>query len=732
MLLRIPSLWKSGLKRGGFALWSAVDDDPQFIFAPRLFAASYLVFEIEDADRDLDPRIYVDRGAGFESNEEIELRLTRNGIYVVALGGGEKVLRARFDPSTYPSTFKFRAYLAYSETAVRGFVGQRIRAAVKAARPLPVCETISATQPAILTGLGTPASKVRTITQHFEQLIAMASARFRSTPDWPDDAPLISFVAPLFNTPARYLDQLLDSFRNQRHGAWELILCDDGSSAPETHAWLESHGGHPALRVVKNAVNSGIASATNLGLSVARGQWVGFIDHDDALAPFAVDMLIETIRENPDARLIYTDEVVADARLEPEGYMSKPAFDPVLLSGLNYINHLSLFQRGRLLELGGLRGGYEGSQDYDVLLRYLAGVAPREVLHLPFPCYLWRRDGASYSVTFRERATQSARNALSETYARDGVPALVECALNPNLHRVKFDPPPNGWPKLSIVVASRDSFALISRLLSDLTELTDYPDLEIIVTDNGSRDARVLRLYEKMRASHPDFRADIVAEPFNFSRQVNRGIRLARGDCILLLNNDIEVIEPGWLKEMVSCLAYPGAGIVGARLLYPNGALQHAGVIMGLGSVAGHWFCGSKGGTPGPQSRLNVRQTFAAVTGACMLISRACLDAVGFLDETSFAIAYNDVDFCMRAGRLGFRVVWTPFATLYHHESASRGSDETRENIVRFRGEQNLLREKYSLGTYADPAYSPWYSRDGSVPRLVIPAKLPPARSFQI
>ena len=445
-----------------------------------------------------------------------------------------------------------------------------------------------------------------------------------------------------------------------------------------------------------------------------------------------MDQIIEALEKEPDATFLYTDEVVADAKLKPHGYFLKPAFDPVLLSGVNYINHLSIYRRDRLREIGGMRQGYEGSQDYDLLMRYLSGAAEGRILHLPYPAYVWRRDGRSFSAKFIEKATQSARRAIAEKYAVGGAPALVDPALDTNLHRVRFDRRERAWPRVSIIIPSRNAFPLISRLLDDLLKRTDYPDVEIIIVDNGSTDQKVLDLYETMRKTHAAFQAEIEAEPFNFSKQINRGLRLAEGEYFLLLNNDVEVLDPSWLKEMVCCFDYPKTGIVGARLLYPDGSLQHAGVIVGLGTVAGHWFCGMPATFPGPMGRLNVRQSFAAVTAACMLLSRQCAEAVGEFDEQTFAIAYNDIDFCLRAGRAGFRVVWTPFATLRHHELATRGSDETKENIERFNREKEALRRKYSLSEYVDPAYSPYYSRADSRSGYVLPTTLPGPRTFRV
>jgi GT2 family glycosyltransferase len=715
------------LRRIGGGKWLATDNDPQFVFFLHRLQFSYVIFELKEAGRILDPQVFIDRGKGFEPNDMFELQATRDGIYVVALKTLGNVRNLRFDPSSYSSQFEFHAYATFDLPSVKAFVERRLGEAHRGMGRLRICETIAEGDLGALRQLGARARTVN-VTSHLKNVLALAAERYSHPIERRRSEPLISFVAPVFNTPVAYLDDLLESFRIQEEGTWELILVDDGSTSRQTSAWLDQQHHCPALKIIRRADNNGIAVATNSALTAARGTWVGFIDHDDALAPFAVARLSETIMQNPAASLIYTDEVLTDHKLEPLAYNLKPAYDPVLLSGVNYINHLSLYRRERLAEIGGLREGFDGSQDYDLLLRYLAGLDPAEVLHLPYPAYRWRRDGLSYSVAFLDRATTNARRALAEAYTMDNVPAPVEPALLPNLHRVMFDATIRSWPKISIVIPNRDSFEFLSCVLEGIIQRTDYPDLEIIVPDNGSKDTRVLSLYEEMRASTSNFRAEILEEPFNFARQVNRGISMATGDHVLLLNNDIEVTDPGWLKEMVSCLAFPNAGIVGARLLYPDGTLQHVGVIVGLGGAAGHWFCGQPASQPGPMGRLMVRQTLSAVTGACMLISKDCRVATGYLDETTFAIAYNDIDYCLRAGERGFRTVWTPFATLLHHESASRGSEETAANKPRFLREQEALRAKYELESYVDRALNPWYGRHSSKPGPASLEQLPEPR----
>jgi len=553
----------------------------------------------------------------------------------------------------------------------------------------------------------------------FDHVVALAA---READPTPLATPFVTLVVPTFDTPPSYLNALVASVRSQRPGAAALIFSDDGSTARSTRAWLDRNASLPNVRILRHARNRGIAAASNAGVAAATTPWVGFLDHDDALAPHALDRIDRALRARPEAQLLYTDEVVADARLRPVAFHLKPAFDPVLLSGLNYLNHLSLYRRERFLALGGFREGFEGSQDYDLLLRYARGLAPSECVHLPYPAYLWRRDGASHSAQHFERASDNARRALAEAY---GAPVAK---TRGSLHQVRFAERERDWPLVSVIIPNRDSPALIARVLDGLLRETDYQPFEIVVIDNGTTDASVLSLYERLRQGPIPFRAVVEPERFNFARAVNKGIALARGRMILMLNNDIEVLAPDWMKEMAACFDYPDVGVVGAKLLYPNRTLQHAGVIVGFGGLAGHWWLEQQEDFPGPMGRLWVRQSMSSVTGACLMVSRAALDSIGPLDEERFAMAYNDVDLCMRAIEKGFRVVWTPFACCVHRESASRGSDETKENIDRFRREQQNLRDRHATEVYEDPAVNPWYTKDRSAPGLARLHHLPSAR----
>jgi len=435
----------------------------------------------------------------------------------------------------------------------------------------------------------------------------------------------------------------------------------------------------------------------------ARAPFVARLDAAGRLAPYAAERIAAALTANPQACALYTDEALTDSSGRAAEIVLKPAFDPVLLESFDYFGRLAVYRRELVLALG------VPASDYELALR-VADAAPQgAILHLPYPAHIGPPRPPDTDAAAALRRVKG------------------EIALAPGIAPDRLRPArtPPAWPKVSVVIPSRDAPALIGETLAGLFERTDYPDFDVVVVDNGSTDPAALALYARWRER---LRVEIKPAPFNFSRAVNRGAALSAGPLLLLLNNDIEVIEPGWLKEMVAGFDYPDVGIVGAKLLYPDGTLQHAGVIAGLGGYAGHWHVGKPESELGPQRRLAARQSMSVVTGACMLVSRACFERLGGFDEAAFTVAYNDVDFCLRAGAAGFRVLWTPFARLVHHESASRGSDDTQTNRVRFGLEKAALRKRHRTDELEDRAYNPWAVRGHSDPWPVARATLPPAR----
>jgi len=701
-------------------LWKSIGDDPAFEIRFSPVRKKLVVIHIAATDEAIDPKFYVNRGRGFREKDTVTLPAGQRFIVTADVGTIGTICALRADPATFPTTLRFDVAAFSSSKAAEKHISALLDDGGQAERvdlgKLPQYWT---KMPKLALGKRSPS-----------RTIQYAQASYRLASELPAPAvsatagAWLSVVVPVYNAPPRYLDDLVRSFEEQGEEGTELILSDDGSNSPETRRWYETQRPKDNVRFVLNARNGGIAVATNAGLRQARGLWVALLDHDDVIAPHAFKVVRHTFEQHPEANFLYTDELVVDDTLRPTGLMLKPAYDPVLLTGVNYINHFSIYRRSRLQEIDYLRTGYDGSQDYDLLLRYLDGVPEDSVLHLPYPAYWWRRNGRTYSRKFMEAATTHARKALGERFAQRRQSIRVEEALTDTLHRVMFDLPDTTWPKISIIIPSKDSLDLISRVLKDIFEGTDYPNLEVLVIDNGSADKAVLDLYDHYRQAYPQFSATITPEPFNFSRSVNRGLGAATGEHYLILNNDVEIIEPGWLKEMVTCLAYERTGIVGAKLLYGNNKLQHAGVIIGFGGLAGHWYMNKPREFGGPMNRLHVRNSMTCVTGAVMLISGECARAIGTFDEENFAVAYNDVDYCLRAHKAGFRIIWTPFACLYHHESLSRGSDKSGERKKRFEREKENLRKLHGTQTFIDRALNPAYARDKSDPKILIPTKL--------
>ena len=489
--------------------------------------------------------------------------------------------------------------------------------------------------------------------------------------------PLISILLPVYNTNSKWLLRAIESVRNQFYPHWELCIVDDAST--DSSVWkilLREARRDSRLKIFRRTQNGHICAASNDALRLATGEFIALLDHDDELSPLALYCVALALNRGPDLQLLYSDEDKLDRegrRCDPH---FKPDWNPDLFTSQNYISHLTVYRAGLVREVGGFREGFEGSQDYDLTLRCLEKIEPAQIHHIARVLYHWRmtEQSTAGAALAKPYAQAAALRAMQDHFDRRRLTVSVVPDYSIYL-RAKY-PLPDDPPLVSIIIPTRDQAQLLRRCLESIFAKTDYPRFEVIVIDNESRDPDALEYLAKLGSE--SIRVHRIEGPFNFSKLNNAGVGLARGSLIALLNNDLEVINPGWLSEMVSHALRPEVGAVGARLWYPNNTIQHAGVILGGGGVADHAHIGLRDG-PGYFARAHLVQDFSAITAACMLVRKDRYLEIGGLNEINLAVAFNDVDFCLRLRARGFRIVWTPHAELYHHESASRG----------FRGHQN-------------------------------------------
>jgi GT2 family glycosyltransferase len=443
------------------------------------------------------------------------------------------------------------------------------------------------------------------------------------------------------------------------------------------------------IKVIVSSGNSGISAATNQALRLATGEFIGLLDHDDELSPAALYEVVKLLQEHPEADVIYSDE----DKLERDGRRSdpffKPAWSPEYLYSLNYVCHFGVYRKQHVEEVGGLRTEFNGSQDYDLLLR----VAERtqRIFHIPEVLYHWRKTLGSTALAAQAKnySTAAGQRAITEHLQRLGVAATVVEGDAPNRYRVR--PAIVGDPLVSIIIPTRDGVEVLERCIRSIEKKTDYPNYEILIVDNGSSKPETLKYFAALR--HRVLRLD---EPFNYSRLNNFGAQHAKGDFLLLLNNDTEVISPQWMRAMLELCHLPGVGLVGAKLRYPDGRIQHAGVVLGIKGVAGHSHKYFPNHSRGYFDALACIRNYSAVTAACMMVRQQAYAAVGGFDE-ELKVAFNDVDFCLRVRQKGYRIAFTPYAELFHHESATRGFDlDPREiEFMKRRWKDALLNDPY-------------------------------------
>jgi GT2 family glycosyltransferase len=428
------------------------------------------------------------------------------------------------------------------------------------------------------------------------------------------------------------------------------------------------------------------------------------LDHDDELAEHALAVTALAIADHPEVSFLYSDEDKLDADGRRYSPFFKPDFDPTMLLGENYPCHLFVARRELVEEVGGFRVGFEGSQDWDLVLRVTERLSAEAIHHIPHILYHWRAHSGSTATagSAKPYAADAGLRAVTEHLVRTGQRGEVTWSPATGRNRVRWELG-DDHPLVSIIVATRDGRSLM-RCIDSVRRQTAYANYEILVIDNGSRTSPAL---DYLRTHEQSIRVVRDERPFNYSALHNAAVQHASGDLFLLLNDDVEVLDGGWLGEMVTQAQKSGVGIVGAKLNYPNGTIQHAGVTLGIFGVAGHIHRGVDRFDLGYFGDLALTRRVSAVTGACMLVRRKVWEDLGGLDAEQLAIAFNDIDFCLRALEAGWAVIWTPFAELIHHESISRGRDDLGPRADEFRREVAYMESRWMHLLRNDPAYNP-------------------------
>ncbi|MGI8955601.1 MAG: glycosyltransferase family 2 protein [Chthoniobacterales bacterium] len=510
--------------------------------------------------------------------------------------------------------------------------------------------------------------------------------------------PLLSIITPVFNTPANWLGEAVDSVIHQAYENWELILIDDGSTLAETVELLTTIGlRDPRIIVVRRESTGGISAASNTGLELARGEWIGLLDHDDILEPDALFEVVQYLQSKPETDLIFSDE----DKITEEGLTApqfKPDWSPDFLLSYNYLCHFTTVRREIVERAGRFRPEFDGAQDYDLFLR-ITELTTR-IHHLPRILYHWRRSETSTSDNIRRKpqALEAGRRAVENHLLRRGERGHVTVDWQTHAYWVKREL--RETRRISIIIATRDRIDLLSRCIASITAKTSYPNYEIIVVDNESKSEEAKEYFRNSEHRLLQFHG-----PFNFSALNNLAVEQTNAPWLLFLNNDVEVIESEWLTVMAEHVQRPEVGAVGARLLYPNETVQHAGVVLGVGGIAEHAFRHFPADAPGVSRQLQVTRNYSSVTGACMLTRREVFEEVGGFDEERLPVTFNDVDLCLKMRRAGYLIVYTPFAKLYHHESASR-----RRSVEAL--ETEVMRERWPEYLERDPYYNPNLSRE--------------------
>ena len=517
--------------------------------------------------------------------------------------------------------------------------------------------------------------------------------------------PLISVAVPAYRTPPGFLEQMILSVKEQTYPHWELCIVNASRGEDGMEQVLGRYaGGDERIRVKNLEENLGIAGNTNEALEMARGEFVGLLDHDDLLAPQALFRIAEALTADPQADAVYTDEdkVTTDLSEHFQPHF-KPDFNLDLLRSNNYITHFFVVRTRLAREVGGFRKEFDGAQDYDFIFRCTEGA--KKVLHVPEVLYHWRTHKASTADNPASKmyAFEAGKRAIEVHLARCGQEGTVSLRKDLGFYRVEY--PVQGEPLVSILIPNRDQKETLEKCLNSIWEKSTYKNYEILIVENNSSSPEIFDYYREIE-KRPGVRILTWKEGFNYSAINNFGEKSAAGDYLLFLNNDVEVINPRWIEELLGNCQRKEVGIVGAKLYYPDDTIQHAGTVIGIGGIAGHAFLNMPRSRTGYLHKASLQMDLSAVTAACMMMKRQVFEQLGGFEER-LSVAFNDVDLCLRTVQAGYLVVYNPEVELYHYESKSRGAEDSEEKVRRFQEEIEFMRCRWmDLLKKGDPYYN--------------------------
>lgn len=522
-----------------------------------------------------------------------------------------------------------------------------------------------------------------------------------------DYMPRISIVVPLYRTPPGYLSQLIQSVKDQTYGNWELCLSDGSGADSPLKSMLERYQKEDErIKVIFHEESLKIAENTNAAIEAAAGEWIAFADHDDVLTPDALFACVKGMNEHPDTDIVYSDEdkmsMDGNKFFQPH---FKPDYNPDLLCTVNYICHLFMVKRSVIEQAGMLRTEYDGAQDYDFIFRCVE--TSQNIYHVPRILYHWRshEDSTSENPESKLYAFDAGQRAVQAHYDRLGIKAEVTKGEYLGLYRTRYIRDYD--PLISIIIPNKDHTDDLERCIRSIEEKSTYKNYEYIIVENNSTDEKTFVYYKELEMKNPKVHVVYWDGIFNYSAINNFGASYAKGEYLLLLNNDTEIINPQCLEELLGYCMREDVGAVGARLYYEDDTIQHAGVVIGFGGIAGHCFVMQPRGYTGYCHRIICAQDYSAVTAACMMVKRSVFEEVGGLSE-ELQVAFNDIDFCMKVRKTGKLVVYNPYAELYHYESKSRGLEDTPEKVARFNREIAVFEKKWpDIFRTGDPYYNP-------------------------